>query len=256
MKNNWIIVALCAIAPATAAQMPPLESFSDDFIGFQIGPEWRQVVGGTGHISMNTESSPITGGQARLWTLGGASGVARMRLGMGAHTGETNILNWNAHRRFIFEARVMMNTSAGVQATVGLIGVDDPNNVLAAIFASWTSAAWNFQVRSNVAGVQEGFGVSTGWAHTAGRWVYVRIESTGGQDPVVTLWIDDVGDALGDAATLRATYQGPAVPAADLAVEFQLWNTDQDPAVPDWGQVTMWVDRVQLAMCRTAAGCG
>jgi len=90
-----------------------------------------------------------------------------------------------------YKARVFLNLNTNIQATVGLVGLNDPQHVLAAIYnhdPGGADAFWNFQVAN---GAGNAVTISTGFRHTLGTWFTVKIVTEWGATPSAKININD-----------------------------------------------------------------
>lgn len=225
---------LLSYPEALSAAPPPDVEWVDDFLGSQIDSRYTQSVIGSGHIDVST----FTSGAARLYTFSKGQGSARLRFGEEGGTGQFDVRNWRPSKGIRYEASVFFNTNTNMRATVGFVGRNDPNTVLAAILDNPADNQWFFQARAKVRGIQYEAYIPTGFRHTPGQRVNFMITTSLEATPTASLWIND---------HLVATAVSPQVPPSDLCAEFQLWNElGQD----GWEQATMWVDWLRIRQSR------
>lgn len=144
--------SLCAIASLALscsgnAAPPQTVEWTDDFLGLTIDAKYCRSVSGTGRIDLAT----FTGGAARIYVLSSGLGNARLRFGEESGTGCCDVRNWNPTKNLLFEARAFFNLDADVQITVGLVGQNDPNNVLAALLIRTAGSGSSRHDRRSVA---------------------------------------------------------------------------------------------------------
>ncbi len=216
----------------------PRVRWMDDFLGVAIDPRYALSLGGSGAADV-ARGGPIGGAMSLSTTE--AEGVARVRFGEDPHTGMNDVRPFSADKNVVYEARVMFSTADDLQATVGFIGLHDPYNVIAAIYASTVAPTWQFEVNNEATGAYGQF--LTDFRHTPGEWAVFRIVTTRGADgtpPTATLFIDGVERAT-------ATVEG-RVPTGGLTPEFQLWNLQR----PDGTRAptTLWVDYLSVEQDR------
>ena len=229
--------AVCAVVLFVASCVPvramPPVVWLDDFIGMKLDARYSISTVGTGFIRV---SPNITiGGWAELYTLASGSGTARFRLGeepSGCSTCPI-ILNWYVSKNASMEARVILNTATKVDATVGFVGLNDPNVVVAALVRE---NLWYFQVYNVSAGLQ--YSAVTTFHHVPGDVYLVRIETIAVPVPTARLLVDGV---------VYAELTDPRVPLSGLLPELQIWNY---PLSSAWSQVTLWVDILSLTQDR------
>jgi hypothetical protein len=219
-----LLIALLLILPVSVEAGPPKwVIWEDDFLGFRIDPRYSQNTSGTGYI----DTATFTGSAVRLYTLSHGAGLARLRFGEDSGNSSYDVRNWLPSKNILFETRVSFNSNTNMQATVGFVGLNDPDNVLAAILDTQANPQWIFQARSHTGGHQYGVNVPTGFLHAPGEWIDFTIVTEGGE---AFLFINEV---------LVASVQYPEIPDSDLTPEFQIWNRLSGN---QWTQITMWVD--------------
>lgn len=208
---------------------PPVVWF-DDFIGVRIGSAYCVTLSGAGVVRI---ADGLTGGAVLLASAGEAQGAARLRLGEDPGTGPFNALNFSAQKNLVYEARVYFNRNTNIEATIGLVGLNDPQNVLAAIYHSGDDVdSWGFQVIND----SKGTTTPTGFTHQPGNWFRVRIEVS------ETARIYFNGEEVP-----RVEIPAEFIPLTGLCPEFQIWNV---PLNGVYSQPTMWVDYLSVRQDR------
>jgi hypothetical protein len=201
-------LTLCLMTIMSFAQEPKVSWF-DDFLGIRIDPKYAISLAGTGDVAI----SPGANGIVMLYALPADAGTARMRFGEEPGNSIYNALNFSARKNLIYKARVFLNSNKNLQATVGLTGLNDPQNVLALVFDHpLSNEGWYFQ------SINEGKNstVPIGFIHTPGEYFTVTIVVEWNETPVAKVFINAETEP-------RATIAGDYIPDG-LCAEFQVWN--------------------------------
>lgn len=208
----------------------------DDFLGVNLHPGYAVSLSGSGNVKMSSSSS--IGGVVALST-SSEPGVARLRFGEDPATGLYDVRNFSAEKNMTYKARVLLNTNTNVQATVGLIGLHDPEHVIAAVYNAEpgdTNAYWWFEV-SNGADHAAAF---TRFQHTPDTWFTVKIVTEWGNTPSARIYIND-------ATEPSASVTGAYVPNTGVCPEFQIWNKQMPSG---WSQSSLSVDYLSVRQDR------
>jgi hypothetical protein len=139
----------------------------------------------------------------------------------------------------VYKARVFLNRTTDIQATVGLIGLNGSGQVIAATYTAEpgdTNASWGFEVDNGV----NHMAISTGFQHTPGSWFTIKIVTEWGDAPSARLYINDETEPL-------ATITGESVPGTGLCPEFQIWNK---PLPSGWSQPSLYIDYLSVTQDR------
>lgn len=195
----------------------------------------------------NVLCGPVGAGTGGIWQMGlwggqsaqnpGVARAIRLRYGGGAPWDYVDARNFSPAKSLHFRARVSLNMDARVSATVGLTGINDPDQVLAALY-SGPDTGWVLQARNLTGGVetpQNAANVATRWKHIPGALFDLEIMTDWAARRAV-LRIDgaDVAEVVGEMLTPQ-----PMCP------ELQLWNV-ADPATGIYSAPTMYADYVAV----------
>jgi hypothetical protein len=231
-----LIITICASVNVAAQTTDPPVSWFDDFLGIDLHPGYSKSLAGSGFINMTSG----VGGVVVLAATGTASGAARLRLGEDVGTGPVDVRPFSATKNMVYKARVLLNLNTNISATVGLIGQNDPQHVIAAIYhvePGQPAGAWGFQV---VNGTGNGGTISTGFTHTPGAWFTVKIVTQWGVTPSAKIYIND-------DTTPLVTVTGASVPDSGLCTEFQVWNKQLSSG---FSQPSLYVDYLSVTQDR------
>ena len=212
----------------------PKVSWFDDFLGIRINPTYAISLAGTGEVMISEGENGIVA----LYATSLAPGTARLRLGEEPGNSPYNALNFSAKKNLVYKARVFLNRNTDIQATVGLTGLNDPQNVLALVFDHpLSNEGWYFQA------INEGRNstIPIGFIHPVGRYFTVRIETEWGEIPVAKVFINDESEP-------RATITGDYIPVSGLCGEFQVWNRRIEDG--SYSQPTLYVDYLSIVQNR------
>jgi hypothetical protein len=242
-----LIITVCAcvaflqrpsVGSSVAVQTTePQVKWFDDFLGINLHPGYAVSLGGSGSVKMS--SLPSIGGVVALSTSSSESGVARLRFGEDPATGAFDVRNFSAAKNMTYKARVFLNTNTNLQATVGLIGLNDPEHVIAAIYNAEpgnTSANWAFEVING----KNRMATTTQFQHAPDIWFTVKIVTEWGDTPSARIYIND------EIAPL-AMVTGDYVPSTGLCPEFQIWNKQ---AASGLSQASLYVDYLSVTQDR------
>ncbi|GEM_PF-1869245 len=226
-----------ALAPApntpTDSPVSPLPvQWMDDFLGVSVDGRYAQSLSGTGTIAI--AQTGFIGGVLQLATRETGEGSARLRLGEEPRSGGLDIRSFSVEKHVTVEARVQLNSMDQLAATVGLVGRDDPDHVIAAIFNPADAPTWQFQVHNGMSRAT----VSTTFQHSAGAWATFRIVTRTEPDVAAILYINGIRQAV---------VLGQPVPLSGLSPEVQLWN---QPVGRGWSQTSLWMDYLRLQQDR------
>ena len=214
----------------------PKVAWFDDFLGVNLLPNYVVSLAGSGSVKMSPSLS--IGGVVVLSTTS-EQGVARLRFGEDPGTGPFDVRNFSAEKNMTYKARVLLNANTNLQATVGLIGLNDPDHVIAVIYNAEPgdkNAKWLFEV---IDGANR-TAVSTGFQHTPNTWFTVKIVTAWGSAPSARIYIND-------ATEPSVTINGRYVPGSGLCPEFQVWNKQLSSG---WSQSSLYVDYLSISQDR------
>ena len=198
----------------------------DEFNAATLAPQYWASRSGSGTVGLAS-----FGDWLQLFASATEAGTARIRLGEDPAVSPHDAMNWFPGLAAVGEQRVIVNTTQGLNLTIGWVSRDDPINVGGALLYRADRQEWVFQTRSN----DVSNNIPTGFNHTPGVPFTVRIETEPG---VAIAYIDGVEVA-------RSVMNVPS----DLpyAWENQLWSfPDRGPDVSP----TMWVDYMRVEQDR------
>lgn len=231
-----------AAAPRTASAIDrETVSWDDDFLGDEIDARYHASTALGGYVSISSDED-LRGGWLKLTTAGQEGSAARLRLGTDEDDDGKHHLQWWTTQNASAEGLVRLNGAIYGQATFGLVGKNDPHNVLGA--ALWRPAGtyapfgrqpaqWWFQVAAN----NRHSIVPTRYAPERPTWIRIETGPTASK-----LWMDGV---------LRAAV-ADNIPEAGGVFEFQVWS-DRTKDGTFW-PTTMWVDCVSIWQTRQRHG--
>jgi len=233
--KRMICLLLVAVLSAPALASDPPITWLDDFLGITINPKYAISLAGTGGVKL----APGAGGILALYATGGARGVARVRLGEEPGNSFHNALNFSARKNLVYKARVFLNRNTDIQATVGLTGLNDPENVLALIYDHPAAPeGWYFQ------GIQKNnnLTVPVGFIHEPGAYFWVQIET----------YLNEYGQRearvfINNETTPRAILTDEYIPDG-LVAEFQVWNRPLESG--GYSQTTLYADYLSIVQDR------
>jgi hypothetical protein len=216
-----------------ALSQEPKVTWFDDFLGIRVNPTYAISLNGTGDVKISEGRNGILA----LYTTGASPGTARVRLGEEPGNSLHNALNFSARKNLIYKARVFLNRVDNIQATVGLTGLNDPDNVLALVYDHpLSNEGWYFQ------DINEGKNstIPIGFIHAPGIYFTVRIETELGETPIARVFINDETEP-------RATISGEYIPDG-LCAEFQVWNRKLEDG--SYSQPSLYVDYLSIVQDR------
>lgn len=208
----------------------PKVTWFDDFLGISINPAYAVSLAGTGNVKISEGQNGILA----LYATASGAGTARMRLGEEPGNSTHNALNFSARKSLVYQARVFLNRTTDLQATVGLTGLNDPHNVLALVYDHpHTQDGWFFQ------GINEGnnLTIPIGFVHEPGAYWTARIEA---DSEIAKVFINDEAEP-------RAVIGPDNIPDG-LCAEFQTWNRPLGGGL--YSQPTMYVDYLSITQDR------
>lgn len=214
--------------------LPPLNWF-DDFLGVTVDPRYGVSVAGTGAIGV--AKGQALGGVAELRAPAAGPGAARLRLGEDPASGNYDVQNFSVERAVTFESRVRFTGDSNIAFTLGFVGPNDPDFVLAAIYNSRVNNQWTFQA-NNVA-THTYANRPTGFIHASGVWYHFQIVTRMAPLPSATLLVNGVE---------RAVISGPSIPVVGLVPELQVWNTPDGAGT--WSDAGLAIDYLHVEQQR------
>lgn len=199
--------------------------FFDDFLGTGLNEQWSVVepqIGGGLRIS----ESPSVNGWVCLEVTGEDDHPVRLRLGEGSDDGPSSVKNFHTKSPVIAETRVFIDTPSPTEfpeATVGFIGVNDPDNIPGALLirpqglyletaavGSYGDGEGSSRDSSNSEVSRARFFPQSGIPFT------IRIEAKESSTALVINGEEQAVNELG-------------VSAQPALFEFQLWSKDKNP---------------------------
>jgi hypothetical protein len=210
-----------------AREWPWLDTviWHDEFLGGNIRQEYEVSLVKDGFVGPS--SSPAVGGWMEM-SAGGTS-VARVRLGEEPGSSHHNLLQWSVEKNLRARARIRLNRITNIMVTVGFVGENDPDNVLAAVYRGdqfgWILETINEKRFTNKA---------TGWAHAPDQTFIVEIRAN---LEGAALYIDGAEVARSNENITRKP----------LAWEFQLWDVEKEEGGSD---AKMYVDYLTISQDR------
>lgn len=243
----FYIVCLIVLSTVTmgaeydkCSKAPPLAlkniQFVEDFLGIKIPDRFSTSVAGDGSIGIS--ACPSIGGWVQLLVAGPNRSVARLRLGEDPDDSHYDCLNFSTQKQARAVTRVILSRIEDLQATIGWISENDPDNVGGALVyrnandlkKGTIKGQWLLQtVRDKVYSI-----VKTGWQHKPNEPFEVAINVTPKR---VDAYIN---------GKLMATSTSN-IPSKPMAFEWQIWNKKPGDG---YSSATMWVDVVKITQNR------
>lgn len=228
------ITAMCLFALAMGAALaltpPERVSFEDDFLGWQLSPQYRTSFAGNGAMQLKTYEW-IGSGLLEM-TASNANAASRLHFGGVQSNDGVDFRNFMMRKNVNFGARFFLSGSTDIGVTVGFTGTNDPDNVLAAIYftnATYNPTTWHLQIRRKHNGTQYNELIDTGFTHGVYTWTVFEIMVEPSGIPVMKINGEEV--ARGTDAN--------NVPDTPMVAEFQLWNAQTKSG---WSYANMSID--------------
>ena len=215
---------------------PSKACWSDDFIGIAVDPRYHISCAPGGLVKPS--ASPSIGGWLHMACnpVGGAA--ARIRIGDDPKVSPYDAMPFSASKNVIAKARLKINMAVEgsaplAQVTVGFVGRNDPDNVIAALFGNPAAPenVWSVQTRKGGNGINS----QSSFRHTPGATFEIELRTTPAS---ATMLIN--------GAPVVATDQ--FITDSVLAFEFQLWN--KPIAAGGYSSPAMWIDYLHIEQGR------
>ncbi len=227
-RLSFVLAAALTLFPITSSADTDTVTWMDDFLGIKYDQRYHASVAHGGDVKI--ASNPSIGGWLALVTDNTPESVARFRLGEDPKVSPYDAMPFSAGKNASGKARINVNMGQSIELTVGFVGRDDPDNVIAALYRP--DEGWILQAKKN-RGIDKDRVVANFW-HVPGRTFVLEIRTTPNE---AFLLIDG-----------RIMAKTTIVTDSPLAWEFQIWNRPDSPT--HWSSPALWVDYLRIEQDR------
>ena len=225
-RLSFVLAAALTLFPIPSSAATDTVTWMDDFLGIKYDQRYHASVAHGGDVKI--ASNPSIGGWLALVTDHTPASLARFRLGEDPKVSPYDAMPFSAGKNVSGKARIKVNMDQSIELTVGFVGRNDPDNVIAALYRP--DVGWFLQASKN--GVFDN--VVANFRHVPGRTFVLEIRATP-NDAFLLI------DGLIMAKSTNVT-------DSPLGWEFQIWNRPDSPT--HWSSPVLWVDYLRIEQDR------